>query len=352
MRFVFTAYLTTEMTLAKSIFNDDGTLLLRKNTKLKDTYISKIKSLKMNGVYIEDEISKDLEINDIMSDDIRFKAKQTIKAVFSQADSNIHHESSVNKSIKEATDIIESIIDNLVDNDTLMINMIDIKSLDDYTFSHSVNVATLALMTGMKLKLNKQALYELGLGAFLHDLGKVAIPKNILNKPAKLNDDEVRVIQEHSKLGYSLLRNQSLPSRSLAAILEHHEKFDGTGYPNKKKGKEISLFGRIIAVCDVYDALTSKRVYKPPMLSSLAMEYIMGGSNTHFDPEIIKAFCSAVAMYPLGAYIITNDGRKGVVIGNKPSCVGRPIIKLEDNSILDLTSTDDNLNITVEEIMR
>lgn len=205
----------------------------------------------------------------------------------------------------EKTHTLKSMVDDIVGkitvNPNAIINMLDLKAFNDYTYYHSVNVAVLSIVVGVSLGLNKNELYKLGLGALLHDIGKVFIPKEILEKKSKLDDEEFEQIQQHSLKGSNYLKEKwDIPIESTIAILNHHEKYDGSGYPLKLKSKKISLFGRIVAVADVFDALTSNRPYRVTFSPSDAMEYIMGGSGTQFDPKIVSAFAKSIVPYPEG----------------------------------------------------
>ncbi len=199
----------------------------------------------------------------------------------------------------------------------MLVNMIDLKVFDDYTYSHSVNVAVLSIIIGVTMGLGRKELTKLGLGALLHDIGKVFIDKDIVNKPGKLTDEEFSSMKMHSKLGYDYVRDRfQLPVKSYVAVLDHHERYDGSGYPNSKKGDEISDFGKMIALADVYDALTSERPYRKALPPSEAMEYIMGNSQVHFDPELVKVFSRKVAPYPVGTLVKLSNGMTGLVVEN------------------------------------
>jgi len=207
--------------------------------------------------------------------------------------------------------------------------LIDLKVFDDYTFYHSLNVAVLSLVLGVALKYNKEELYKLGLAALLHDIGKVFIPKDILNKKGKLTDEEFEIIKTHSDKGFEYLKNTyNVPITTYMGVRLHHEKYNGGGYPLGKKGEEIYVYARIIAIADVYDALTSDRVYRKAMTPSEAMEYIMGNSGIMFDPNLVELFIRKVAPYPVGTSVQLSDGRVGIVVENYENFCLRPKIKI------------------------
>ncbi|NSW89854.1 MAG: HD-GYP domain-containing protein, partial [Firmicutes bacterium] len=211
----------------------------------------------------------------------------------------------------------------------LLVNIIDLKSYDDYTYSHSVNVTILSLSIGAVIGLSKNILFKLGMAALLHDIGKVFIPKEILNKNGRLNESEFEIVKTHPYKGYQILKeNNSFSYYSSIGVLHHHEKYNGTGYPFELVGSEISLLGRIITVADVYDALTSDRPYRKAMFPSEAIEYIMGGGGTLFDSEIVKFFTKIVVPYPVGTSVLLSNNTTGIVVKNYSDCCMRPIIKV------------------------
>lgn len=296
MRFVSTYYIKEGMIIGKPVYNKNGSFLLEKGVKLKQEYIDKLTELKVNGVYIDDKLSRDIEARNIVSEEIRMEAIQGIKNMFNHVDTDQNID--LDDQIARIINSLNKIIDKIVDNEDLIVNLADIKILDDYTYSHSVNVAVLSLIMGVALKLNDVQLYELGIGALLHDIGKVFIPDEIINKPARLTDEEMRIVQNHSQLGYEYMKQGSIiPHNSQMAVLDHHEKLDGSGYPYNKVGTEIHQFAKIIAICDVYDAITSKRVYKGAQEPSEALDILTDNADTLFDKNLIHLFKTQI--YPI-----------------------------------------------------
>lgn len=160
---------------------------------------------------------------------------------------------------------------------------------DEYTGRHSFQVEKLAVEIGRQLKLSSELLGELSMAALLHDIGKIAINENILNKPGKLTEIEYKLVKYHSQIGYETVKKISCLEKIAEYILYHHERYDGKGYPYRLKGKEIPLISRIISVADVYDAISSKRVYRPAMDLSESLNVMVDGADTQFDPEIVDA---------------------------------------------------------------
>ncbi|WP_405457320.1 HD-GYP domain-containing protein [Paenibacillus sp. HJGM_3] len=161
---------------------------------------------------------------------------------------------------------------------------------DAYTAGHNYRVAMYGLQLAQAMNLDSELLQALARGGLIHDVGKIQVPSEILNKPGKLTADERIVIEQHPEIGYEMCKYIGFMTEELSVIRHHHEKWDGTGYPDKLKGKEISLLARILAIADVYDALTSRRSYREPWSQDRALQLIVEGSGTHFDPECVSAF--------------------------------------------------------------
>lgn len=326
MRFVPTNCLREEMVLGDNLYNNYGELMLAGGTVLTKEYVKAITRLNYNGVYINDDISKDLEVLNVINDNVKAQTVKGIKDVF------IHMEKG---NFKLKTDIkkirlqIENIVDEIFANRDLMVNMIDMKVFDDYTYYHSVNVAVLSIVLGVALKMDRGELCNLGFAALLHDIGKVFVDKDILNKPGKLTRTEFDEIKTHSLLGCNhVKKGYGVSAASYMGILDHHEKYEGNGYPNNLKGDNISWYGRIISLVDVYDALTSDRPYRKAMLPSDAMEYIMAANNSQFDPKVVEVFVRKVAPYPIGTCVVLSNKQMGIVVQNYESFCLRPRVRI------------------------
>ena len=192
--------------------------------------------------------------------------------------------------MKEAKKAVDTIIELLVDNKDALRKMLTLSRYDYYTYTHCLNVATLSIGLGLELKLSKTDIGNLGIGAMMHDLGKSEIPSELLNKQGKLDELEYRLIQGHVKMGADILANsKEFPEEAFPAVLQHHEKLSGKGYPYKLRGDSIKLFGRICAIADCYDALTTERAYKKAFIPYEALT-IISGQIAHYDSDILKSF--------------------------------------------------------------
>ena len=192
--------------------------------------------------------------------------------------------------MKEAKKAVDTIIALLVDKKVALRKMLTLSRCDHYTYTHCLNVATLSIGLGLELKLSKQDVRTLGIGAMMHDLGKSKMPSEILNKQGKLNELEYRLIQGHVRMGAEILKsNKDFPEEAFPVVLQHHEKLNGKGYPYKLRGDNIKLFGRICAIADSYDALTTGRAYKKAFKPYDALT-IISRQTAHYDADILKLF--------------------------------------------------------------
>lgn len=353
MRFVPINSVRAGMKTGKCLFGKNGQLLLNSGVVIQRSFIDKIKELGYNGIYVDDELSEGIEIDSVISDDLRHRTVLSIKETFARIEKSRSNSSFIE--LEDIAGLLDNIVDEIIGNTDILVNVIDLKIFDDYTFYHSVNVAVLSLIVGVSLGLNKSSLRNLGLAALLHDIGKVFIPKAVLNKPSRLSDDELELIRTHPYKGYQYLKDKpGIPARSCIGILQHHERYDFLGYPSAIGGNQISLYARIIAVTDVYDALTSRRPYRKAMSPSEALEYVMGGGGTHFDPEIAVSFTQKIAPFPVGTCVRLSNDAVGIVVENFKDFSLRPKLKIiEHNGIrvepyfLDLSKDKSALDITV-----
>ncbi len=323
MILISTDRLKEGMIVAKTIYTSNGAILLNEGMELKHKYIEKLMELGISSIYIDENLSDSSEIYQVVKEQTKSEALVMMRRIMNNIAFFNEEEAS------KVSNVVTKIVDGLLTNDEILINLIDIRTVDDYTFGHSVNVCILSLVTAMSLGYQRNQLIDLGIGAILHDIGKTQISIDILNKPSKLTLNEYKEIKKHTLLGYEILRNiKSISNDAVNIALSHHERYDGNGYPNNIKASDIHEFARIVSVADVYDALTTNRIYRRQINSDIAINYLLSMSGSQFDKRMVEGFTKSVAKYPLGKGVILNTGEKGYVVKNRKDNINRPVVRV------------------------
>ncbi|MCL1935710.1 MAG: HD-GYP domain-containing protein [Defluviitaleaceae bacterium] len=343
MRFVNIKNCKENMVLATDIFSYKNVILLRSGTILTQVYINKLKTLGYKGLFIEDRIMEEIASDNLISNSVKNEALYTITDIM---ESRFFSEKINVVGIKKIANIIEDIVDQIVRKRNNLYNMISIKNFDQYTYQHSVDVTILSILIGKELNLKRSELSNLGKAAIFHDIGKLFISPNILNKTSYLTKNEFNEIKKHCIMGHDFLKDSFGENKYICeAALYHHERYDGLGYPSGLKGEEIPLFARIISVADTYDAMTSTRPYREALPSSEAYEYIMGNKDIHFHADIVDAFLRKVNPYVTGSSIKLSNGEIGVIHSNNKDFMLRPKVKIEKSeNVFDIVCLATNKN--------
>ncbi|MBI5345071.1 MAG: HD-GYP domain-containing protein, partial [Deltaproteobacteria bacterium] len=226
------------------------------------------------------------------------------------------HEARMGRSIKprEVNATVEKMIDSIFHNRDAITSLTRLKSADDYTFAHCVNVCILSVAVGRHIGFDRRSLQDLGVGAILHDIGKTLVPEEILKKPGALTKDEFDVMKRHVELGGNLLADtREIKTESMHVVMQHHERYGGLGYPGGIPGKEIHLYARVAAVADVYDAMTSRRVYQTSLMPDEALKKMYLMRETHFEPGLVERLIKCLGIYPIGTLVLLNTGEAAVV---------------------------------------
>lgn len=237
-------------------------------------------------------------------------------------------ESSGKVEVRFAEKAVSALVGEMLDDPRALVSLTQLKDADSYTFTHSVNVSILSIYLAMHSGLIED-MELVGTSALLHDIGKLRIPAAILNKPGDLSHEEHKAIRSHPELGVGVLQaSGGFCDEVHCAVLDHHEKFNGTGYPNHKNSGGISRHARLISIADVYDALTTDRPYRKAMDPREAMLLMTGHMSKGFDPTLLKRFVAAVGYFPVGSKVKLSDGSLAVVVRNHPSDPLRPAVEI------------------------
>lgn len=322
MRKVPVEKLEQGMILARPVYDALGMLLLNTGIVLKREYINNLKKLNVPAVYITDEVIADVIVEDIIFDETRNKAKTLIKGMLQEIEGQPSQ--ATQKLLfakKKLGSVIDEIIEQLVGTSNIMVNLSDIRSTDEYTFAHSVNVAVLAVTTALSMGFPRPELQKIGVGAMLHDLGKIKVPLEILNKQGKLTPEEFSEIKKHPIYGYEMVKSKDIMDASSSMVIyQHHERMNGKGYPEGSNGEGVHTFAKICAVVDVYDALVADRPYRKALPQYKAFDILEAGGE-EFDNQVLSHFLRHIAAYPVGTYVELSNGVIGVVVHNS---VGYP----------------------------
>jgi HD-GYP domain-containing protein (c-di-GMP phosphodiesterase class II) len=328
--------------LGKSLYDIDGRILLRAGVVLRENTIAKIKEINILSIYIVDKYSNE-EIEDIIKPELRQKAIITIKEAFS----NIGRLNTSNTVRNKESDytwqeqsyfynigkMAISIIDDILNRKDVLLALVDIRSMNNYMYSHCVNVAVISLTIGIAFQFPKKKLEALCIGALIHDIGKSLLPKEVLDKENNLTEEEKEIIKQHPRLGYRYLSSTyNINSLSKLIVLQHHERPDGKGYPDGLTKENIIDLSNIVSIANVYDNLSTDLPEKRAMFPSDVLEYLMSNAGTMFDYNIVNTFCRIVIPYPKGTIVEISTGETAIVEETSPGFPLRPTIKIIESS--------------------
>lgn len=325
MRVVSVSNLKGDEILGKQIYDETGRVLLNTGVKLTPFYIEKFKQIGICSVYIDDEISKNVVIEESISEKTKQMGKRAVREMI---ESYCREGKTCDTSIANSVD---SILEDVLSNKDVLINVAEISAGDSNIYSHSVNVSVLSTIIGTHMGFNMLQLKDIATGALMHDIGKIKIikDKQLLSEFKTQEELDKYIKLMHPKAGYDLLGEQRVWNAYVkVAVLMHHERCDGSGYPLKLKGDEINQFAKIVAICDVFDNLISIRNGKQSKTVSEAIEYLVGMSNIYFDAEMVRKFTMNIAAFPTGSCVALNTNEKGLVVRQNNSMPTRPVVKV------------------------
>lgn len=320
MRLVPIEHLKEGDIIAKDIISYDGGVLLRHDTRFKEVFKSRLLERNISEVYIDDETSKGIEPTEIIEFSARRRMAYDIKKQFDKLKDKLELDISV------VTEITIDLMNQLSQKE-MILELDDLKTNDNYTYEHCLAVAILTDLVCNKMNMNIYQKEKIVMGAVIHDIGKIIIPKDILNKPDRLSKEEYEIIKSHTEVGYKMIKdNMELSPITKLAVLCHHEREDGSGYP-LGKGEELHIGAKIVAACDLYHALISDRCYRQGLPIN---EVIAIAQKEAINPDVRVIIESLFAYYPVGCMIQLNDGKIGIVEKNTFSDIRRPIVRIID----------------------
>ncbi|EFM10513.1 metal dependent phosphohydrolase [Paenibacillus curdlanolyticus YK9] len=321
--------------LAKPILQENGNVLLGAGVELNERFIERLRSLGIDMLFVEDEFTEDLEPPEAIQEATRQKA---VNAIY-QTTANLKDQSfmrgrtvapEMGRTLKQ---VFGEIMNDVIVRDDVMVNLTNIHVTDAYLYQHAVNVAILSGIIGIAKGFNRQQLEELGIGALLFDIGMTKVPAELINKDGPLTPAEKALVERHTTEGFDILRKQhDISLLSAHCALQHHERFDGSGYPRGLKQDEIHLYAQIVGIADVYDALTSPRPHRKRHTPSEAIEFLFASGSTYFDYELVKLFCKHISVYPVATTVLLNTGQIGVVSANNSLAVHRPTVRIVEEA--------------------
>lgn len=317
--------------LARPILREDGNVLLGTGMPLSDRFIQRLMDLGVDSVYIEDELTDGIEPNETLRDETRKKAAEALhKLMTTQMDQTGAKGRAARPELgRTFRTVFNDILNDVMTREDVFAGLSQMHTHDSYLFHHSVNVAVLAGIIGIAKGYNRNQLEELGIGALLFDIGMTKVPRELVSKKGPLTPKEREIMQRHTTDGYDLLRKEhDLSLLSAHCALQHHERYDGSGYPRGICRNEIHEYAQIIGIADVFDALTSYRPYRKRYSPSEAIEFLFAAGNTYFDLDLVRLFCNHVSMYPVSTSVLLNTGQVGVVARNFQVAVHRPVLRI------------------------
>lgn len=275
-----------------------------------------------------------------LSESVKKRVSEGILYLYNNSDSPEF----VDTSAKITNDLVNAI--NV--NDALAVDISALKTSDEYTFKHSVDVATMSMIIARNLGMSNQDVYNIGIAGLLHDMGKSKIPNEILNKPGRLTDEEFGVMKKHSEFGFQILKDKKDITTPISlAVLQHHEKMDGRGYPFGYESDKICPYAKILSVADIYDALVTERPYKKSLSQRTAVEMMMS-MTSELDIEALRCFMQSVILYPVDSTVQLSNGEEARVVENKANSVLRPtVVGLKSGTVYNLADDVACANIVI-----
>lgn len=348
--------------LARDVVTKTGVVILAKNTMINNVNFTKIEQNDVNYVYVwEDSIDDTLpSFNQKKVHTIEEQTKSVVdKPEFKEFNKEYESKLSVTKEILESVgnnktidkrklfSVTKDILEKVNCKSDIFTYLGYLKDVSDYTYSHSLNVSLLCNMFSRWLNFSEEETEDLTVAGFLHDIGKLRIDRNILNKKGKLTDEEFEEIKKHPRLGYEIIKDLNISEEIKESVLMHHEKINGTGYPSGLKGDQIGKYAKIVSICDIYDAMTSKRVYRDRLCPFYVIRNFERQNFSILDTQYLLVFLQNIAYTYVGSWAKLTDGSIAEIVFINQSQMSRPIVK-KGEEFIDLSK---NLNLDIENLV-
>jgi len=352
------------MVVGKTIYTSDGRPLLRRGIVLEKRHIDRLKRLGVPVIYIEEEPLRGIDAEDIIMDKVRMNAVQEARRLMLKIRRELRFynkkifDIDLSEDIERVRKVVDSLMKEVFRTREALYSFIDVRGIEDFIYGHMVNVTVLGMMTGLSLGYKADKLFLLGVGLFLHDIGKALLDDTVLAYQKVFEEEKNPLIIEHTITGYQIVK--SIPDVSLLSAhvaYQHHERVDGSGYPRGLSGSDIHDFAKIASVVNVYDILVSGAPFHPRVKPNEAVEIVKRNVGSMFDKEVVEAFLKNVALYPVGSMVRLSTGEIAVVSQTRKGFPDAPVVRIirdKDGRSLELPVEIDlsvNRDIRVEEII-
>lgn len=347
-KFMRTRQLKPGMQVDHPISDRLGRVLVARGATLDEYIIDAMLKMGVMSIYIQEFIDDDEEepvspaaqknINRLRTDDrAKVSLSASVRERVAEGIQYVYNNTSDPALVQTTANITDSLMSAIQANDAVAIDISALKTSDEYTFKHSVDVATISMIVAKKMGMPDDAIHEIGIAGLLHDVGKTRIPLKILNKPGRLDDAEFEIMRQHSVYSYRIIQNNTdLSEEVKLGVLQHHEKINGNGYPMAVPGHKISPYAKILAVADIYDALVTERPYKAAFSQREAVEMIMSMTQ-ELDLFAMESFLQSMILYPVDSVVELSNGEKAKVVKNSPYYILRPtVVGLTSGKVYDL----------------
>ncbi len=345
------------MVLAKDVENEMGQTIIPKDTMVNTATIIELKKIGIKEIYVK-SVYTDEKTEERLSENINYskekiaveKRPEFKRVNKAYIESSLEIKQVLNEigkgkriNMSELYALTSNVMDKIKSKSEIFTYLGFLESFDEGTFTHSNNVSLLCNIFGRWLGFNAQELENITVAGIVHDIGKTQVNQEILNKPSKLTPEEFEEIKKHTVLGYRIIEHQEMPNEIKLAALMHHEKIDGSGYPTGAKDEQINKYAKIVAICDIYDAMTANRVYRKKILPFDVIKTFERNSYGQLDTRFLLIFIQNIAYNYIGSWVELSNGHEGEIVFINRNNLSRPMIKLNNQEIIDLSVNPDIL---------